>query len=81
MPDTIRTADRVRALVAEHLGVPVENATDDAELSDDLGADSLDAIELSIALEEAFGIPEITDEEVERWTTVGDIVRTVEGKR
>lgn len=79
MPDTITIPDRVRALIAEHICVPLEKVTDDAHLLDDLGGDSLDVLELGVAFEDAFDIT-VTDEEVDRWNTVGDLIRTVEGK-
>lgn len=72
-------ADRARKIIAEHICVPLEKVTDDAHLIDDLGCDSLDALELDVAFEEAFDIT-ITDEMIDRWNTVGDLIRTVEGK-
>ena len=59
---------RVKEIVAEHLGDEVE-IKNDSSLVDDLGADSLDAVELSMALEDEFGI-EFTDDEVKQITTV-----------
>jgi acyl carrier protein len=59
--------------------VPLEKVTDDAHLIDDLGCDSLDALELGVAFEEAFDTT-VTDEMIDRWNTVGDLIRTVEGK-
>ena len=50
------TADQVRSLIAEHLGIDAASLTDDARFRDDLGADSLDAFELLMAFEETFGI-------------------------
>ena len=58
-------ADRVRAIIAEQLGVKLEEVTDAASFIEDLGADSLDTVELVMALEEEFGI-EIPDEDAER---------------
>lgn len=80
MAATLRTAERVREIVAEHLGHPLERATDDANLRDDLGADSLDIVELAMAIEEEFGI-EIPDNEADAWVTAGDVIRCIEGKR
>ncbi|MBI3020582.1 MAG: acyl carrier protein [Candidatus Omnitrophica bacterium] len=57
--------DRVRAIIAEQLGVKLEEVTDSASFIEDLGADSLDTVELVMALEEEFGI-EIPDEDVRR---------------
>ena len=72
-------AEKVRAIVAEQLGVNIEEVKDDAKFIDDLGADSLDTVELVMALEEEFGA-EIPDEEAEKLTTVGDAVKYIEGK-
>ena len=58
-------ADRVRAIIAEQLGVKLEEVTDTASFIEDLGADSLDTVELVMALEEEFGI-EIPDEDAEK---------------
>ncbi len=72
-------ADKVKAIVAEQLGVKEEEVTDNASFIDDLGADSLDTVELVMALEEEFGI-EIPDEDAEKMATVGDAVRYIETK-
>ncbi|MEH6442530.1 acyl carrier protein ['Osedax' symbiont bacterium Rs2_46_30_T18] len=61
--------DRVKKIVAEQLGVKVEEVTNPASFVDDLGADSLDTVELVMALEEEFET-EIPDEEAEKITTV-----------
>jgi acyl carrier protein len=60
---------RVKEIVAEQLGVNMEQVTSEASFVDDLGADSLDTVELVMALEEAFEI-EIPDEEAEKITTI-----------
>ncbi|NQT33136.1 MAG: acyl carrier protein [Candidatus Omnitrophica bacterium] len=73
------TADKVKSIVAEQLGVKIEEVKDDAKFIDDLGADSLDTVELVMALEEEFGA-EIPDEEAEKLSTVGDAVSYIEGK-
>ncbi len=73
----IRT--RASKVVCEHLGVTPEEVTDEANFFDDLAADSLDAVELLMAFEEAFGI-DIADEEWEPVKTFGDAVKLVEGK-
>lgn len=71
--------DRVRAIIAEQLGVKVEEVTDAASFVEDLGADSLDTVELVMALEEEFGI-EIPDEDAEKMVTVGDAMKYIEQK-
>ena len=70
---------KVRAIIAEQLGVKPEEVTDSASFVDDLGADSLDTVELVMALEEEFGI-EIPDEDAEKMTSVGEAVKYVEEK-
>lgn len=69
-------SSRVQAIIAERIGVPVESVLDDANLIEDLGADSLDMVELSIALEEEFDI-ELDDEVVQGIRTVADAVKVV----
>ena len=71
--------DKIRQIIAEQLGVKKEEVTDNAKFVDDLGADSLDTVELVMALEEEFGI-EIPDEEAEKLVTVGDALRYIEEK-
>ncbi len=73
------TAGKVRSIIAEQLGVKIEEVTDTASFVDDLGADSLDTVELVMALEEEFGI-EIPDEDAEKMTNVGEAVRYVDQK-
>ncbi len=70
---------KVKSIIAEQLGVKPEEVTDTASFVDDLGADSLDTVELVMALEEEFGI-EIPDEDAEKMTSVGEAVRYVEEK-
>lgn len=72
-------ADKVKSIIAEQLGVKVEEVTPTASFIDDLGADSLDTVELVMALEEEFGI-EIPDEDAEKITTVGDAIKYIEDK-
>jgi len=67
---------RVCALVAEQLGVDLAEITPEASILDDLGADSLDVVELVMSLEDAFDI-EVPDEDVEAMRTVGDIQQYV----
>ena len=67
------TAERVRGIIVEHLGVDEEKVTDTASFIDDLGADSLDTVELVMAFEEEFGC-EIPDDAAEKILTVKDAV-------
>jgi len=71
--------DKIRQIIAEQLGVKKEEVTDNAKFVDDLGADSLDTVELVMALEEEFGV-EIPDEDAEKLSTVGDALRYIEEK-
>ena len=68
---------RVRDIIVKELGVNEEQVTIDAKFIDDLGADSLDIVELVMAFEEEFGI-EVPDEDAEKLVSVGDVVRYVE---
>ncbi len=71
--------EKVKAIIAEQLGVKAEEVTPQASFIDDLGADSLDTVELIMALEEEFGV-EIPDEDAEKMTTVGDAIKYIEEK-
>jgi len=75
-PLTETTADGVRAVIAEQLGVPLANVKPEAKLIEDLATDSLDTVELVIALEDEFNI-EIADEDWELMTTVQDAIDLV----
>ncbi|MFM7673125.1 MAG: acyl carrier protein [Candidatus Fonsibacter sp.] len=70
-------AEKVKKIIVEHLGVDETKVTEDASFIDDLGADSLDTVELVMAFEEEFGA-EISDQEAEKILTVGDAVRFIE---
>ena len=70
---------KVKKIVADHLGVDEEKVTDEASFIDDLGADSLDTVELVMAFEEEFG-SEISDSDAEKILTVGDAIKFIEGK-
>ena len=70
-------AERVRKIVVEHLGVDAEKVTPEASFIDDLGADSLDTVELVMAFEEEFGI-EIPDEDAEKNTRVKEAIEYIE---
>ena len=67
------TADRVKKIVVEHLGVEPDKVTEDASFIDDLGADSLDIVELVMEFEKEFNI-DIPDEDAEKLRTVGDAI-------
>jgi acyl carrier protein len=70
-------AERVKKIVVEHLGVEPEKVTENASFIDDLGADSLDTVELVMAFEEEFGC-EIPDDAAETILTVGDAIKFLE---
>ena len=72
-------SERVKKIVIEHLGVDEEKVTETASFIDDLGADSLDTVELVMAFEEEFG-SEISDSEAEKILTVGDAIKFIESK-
>ncbi|HEX6014163.1 MAG TPA: acyl carrier protein [Geminicoccaceae bacterium] len=69
-------AERVKKIVVEHLGVDEAKVTEDASFVDDLGADSLDTVELVMAFEEEFGV-EIPDDAAEKILTVKDAIEYV----
>lgn len=69
-------AERVKKIVIEHLGVEADKVTDNASFIDDLGADSLDNVELVMAFEEEFGV-EIPDDAAEKILTVKDAIEFV----
>ena len=71
------TSDRVKKIVVEHLGVEADKVTEEASFIDDLGADSLDIVELVMAFEEEFGI-EIPDEEAEKISNVREAVTYIQ---
>jgi len=70
-------AERVKKIVIQHLGVDAEKVVDNADFIDDLGADSLDRVELVMAFEEEFGV-EIPDDAAESIVTVGDAVKFID---
>jgi acyl carrier protein len=71
--------DRVKEIIVEQLGVNAEQVTPEASFIDDLGADSLDTVELIMAFEEEFGA-EIPDEEAEKLTSVGKVLEYLASK-
>ena len=72
-------ADKVKSIVVDQLGVAEDQVTPEAKFVEDLGADSLDQVELIMAFEEAFEA-EIPDEKAETLTTVGDAIAYIESK-
>ena len=71
--------EKVKAIIAEQLGVEAGEVTPSSSFTEDLGADSLDAVELIMAIEEAFDI-EIPDEEAEKMTTPAECVTAIQAK-
>jgi|TARA_B110000014_G_C19936417_1_gene484469 acyl carrier protein len=72
-------SNKVKKMVADHLGVDEAKVTEEANFIDDLGADSLDTVELVMSFEEEFG-SEISDSEAEKILTVGDAIKFIESK-
>ena len=68
---------RVKDIIVEQLGVKPDQVTPEAKFIEDLGADSLDTVELVMALEEEFGI-EVPDEQAEKLQSVGDVIKYIE---
>lgn len=71
--------EKIKKIIVDQLGVDESEVTPQASFVDDLGADSLDTVELVVALEEEFGI-EIPDEDAEKLLTVEDVVKYIEAK-
>jgi acyl carrier protein len=74
------TYEKVKGIIVERLSVDEKDVTENASFIDDLGADSLDTVELVMALEEEFGL-EIPDEEAEKIVSVGDAVKYIESHK
>lgn len=72
--------ERLRSLIAEQFSVSEESIDMDTSFSDDLGADSLDVVELTMAIEEEFDIPEADEEALYKLVTVGDVFRYISSK-
>ena len=70
-------AEKVKDIIVEQLGVNPEQVTENASFIEDLGADSLDTVELVMAFEEEFGV-EVPDEDAEKLQSVGDVVKYIE---
>lgn len=77
MADETTIEQKVRDIIVEQLGVNADQVTTEAKFIEDLGADSLDTVELVMAFEEEFGI-EVPDEEAEKLLTVGNVVSYIE---
>lgn len=80
MADNTSIEQRVKKIIVEQLGVKEDQVTPEAKFIEDLGADSLDTVELVMALEEEFG-QEIPDEEAEKLQSVGDVIKHVEERQ
>lgn len=72
--------EKLTELLAEQFSVEPETITKETSFENDLGADSLDLVELSMALEEEFGVEEMSEEDAAGMKTVGDLVRYLQGK-
>ena len=72
--------EKIKSIVADQLGVDEDQVTEDASFIDDLGADSLDAVELIMAFEEEFDV-EIPDEDAQKIRTVKDVIEYIESKQ
>ena len=70
---------KIKKMVADHLGIEESKVVEEANFIDDLGADSLDTVELVMAFEEEFG-SEISDSDAEKILTVGDAIKFIESK-
>ena len=72
--------EKLSKLISEQFGVEADTITMETTFADDLGADSLDIVELSMALEEEFGVSEVSEEEIAAISTVGDLVNYLQNK-
>ncbi|MGI6359281.1 MAG: acyl carrier protein [Bacillota bacterium] len=73
------TIEKVKEIIADQLGLGVDEINDDSKVKDDLGADSLDMVELVMALEEEFSL-KIAEEELQKIVTVNDVAKYIESK-
>ncbi len=73
--------DEIRALVAKHLDIDIKYVTNEAHLTEDLGVDWLDRLELMIRIEDEFADVEISDGDFDQIQTVGDLIRYIEDAR
>jgi acyl carrier protein len=76
----IKMLEKIKSIVADQLGVDEDQVTEDASFIDDLGADSLDTVELIMAFEEEFDV-EIPDEDAQKIKTVKDVIEYIESKQ
>ncbi len=74
------TFEKVKKIIADKLGVESDKITENSSFIDDLGADSLDVVDLAMALEDEFGI-KIEDDKLEKFVTVGDVVHYLDEKK
>ena len=72
--------EKLAAIISEQFGVEAESITKDTAFEGDLGADSVDIVELSMALEEEFGVEEMSEEDLSGITTVGDLLKYLQSK-
>lgn len=72
--------ERLKEIVAEQLEIDAETITEQTRLNEDLNADSLDVVEMLMALEDEFGV-DIPDEEIEKMKTIGDVVAFIEANK
>lgn len=70
--------EKVREFICDHFMVNEDDVTESTSFVDDLDADSLDVVELAMAMEQEFGIPEVPEEDLKNIATVGDIVNYIE---
>ena len=71
--------DQIRTAIADYFGINVECLVDETNFVGDLGADSLDRLELIMVIEDQFALSEITDEDLDQIETIGDLIRLIEG--
>lgn len=77
-PETAAMFDKLKAILAEQFGVAESSITPETALVDDLGADSVDVVELSMTLGEEFGAEELSEEEILQIHTVGDLLKRLQ---
>lgn len=73
--------EKVREFICDHFMVDEDDVTENTSFVDDLDADSLDVVELAMSVEQEFGLPEVTEEDLKQIHTVGDIVAYIENAR